>query len=150
MAILRTGYRHKSFGLLLLRIGIGVMFFFHGWPKLSGGPERWERLGQNMELFGMDFLPAFWGFMAGFAEAIGGALLALGLFFRPTCMLLLITMIVATTRHVVAGDGFGGYSHALEAAILFFSLLFIGPGKYSLDHQFFPKEKDRNKFIAAR
>jgi len=147
MAILRTSYKHKSFGLLLLRIGIGTMFFLHGWPKLSGGTATWEKIGQNMELLGIGFLPVFWGFMAAFAEAIGGLLLALGLLFRPVCLLLLITMVVATTKHVTAGDGFGGYSHALEAAILFLSLLFIGPGKYSLDHQLFPKLEDRSKFI---
>ena len=41
-------------------------------------------------------------------------------------------MIVASTRHLVAGDGFGKSSHAIEAAILFLSLLWIGPGRYRL------------------
>ena len=143
MAILRSRYSYKNMGLLLLRLGIGFMFILHGWPKMAGGPERWEVLGKNMALFGADFLPLFWGFMAAFAETVGGFLLMLGLFFRPVCVLLLITMLVATTRHVTAGDGFGGYSHALEAAILFFSLLFIGPGKYSLDKVIFPEKKNR-------
>ncbi|QCR21052.1 DoxX family protein [Pontibacter sp. SGAir0037] len=146
MSILRNLYRLRNMGLLLLRLGIGVMFVLHGWPKLEGGPERWAMLGENMQLLGIGFAPVFWGFMAGFAETVGGILLALGLFFRPTCALLLITMIVATTRHIVAGDGFGGYSHALEAAILFFSFLFIGPGKFSLDESIFPAHKDRSKF----
>ncbi|AKD01881.1 DoxX family protein [Pontibacter korlensis] len=145
MAILRSGYKNKNLGLLLLRLGIGVMFILHGWPKLAGGPERWEAIGQNMELFGMGFAPTFWGFMAAFAEVAGGLLIMLGLFFRTACILLLITMIVATTRHAVAGDGFGGYSHALEAAILFFSLLLIGPGKYSLDNRFFHQDKVRSR-----
>lgn len=146
MAIFRTRYKYKDVGLLVLRLGIGFMFILHGWPKLIGGPERWEAIGQNMALVGLDFAPVFWGFMAGFAEAVGGFLLMLGLFFRPVCVLLVITMLVATLRHATAGDGFGGYSHALEAAILFASLLLIGPGKYSLDRKFFPKEKDRSKF----
>lgn len=143
MAILRAGYKLRHFGLLLLRVGIGIMFILHGWPKLAGGPERWEAIGSSMEFFGIGFAPAFWGFMAGFAEAVGGFLLMLGFFFRPACILLLLTMLVATTKHVAAGDGFGGYSHALESAILFFSLLFIGPGKYSLDNKVFPKDKGR-------
>ncbi|TPE44270.1 DoxX family protein [Pontibacter mangrovi] len=149
MAILRAGYKSKNFGLLMLRVGIGVMFILHGWPKLAGGPERWEAVGQTMQLFHIGVAPAFWGFMAGFAEAVGGLLLMLGFLFRPACLLMLLTMLVATTRHALGGDGFGGYSHALEAAILFASLLFIGPGKYSLDHKYLQKDKTRpRKYFA--
>lgn len=147
MSLLRTRYSYKNTGLLLLRIGIGIMFMLHGWPKMTGGPERWAKLGANMQLLGIDFMPEFWGFMAAFAETAGGALLVLGLFFRPTVILLVITMLVATLRHAAAGDGFGGYSHALEAAILFFALYFIGPGRYSLDKQLFPN-KSRKTFQA--
>ncbi|PTX18996.1 putative oxidoreductase [Pontibacter mucosus] len=145
MAILRAGYKTKNFGLLLLRVGIGVMFILHGWPKMAGGMARWEAIGQNMQLLGIDFMPVFWGLMAAVAEVVGGGLLVLGFLFRPACALLLITMLVATLRHVAGGDGFGGYSHSLEAAILFASLLFIGPGKYSVDYKFFQKDKSRGR-----
>jgi putative oxidoreductase len=143
MAILRSRYSYKNIGLLLLRIGIGLMFILHGWPKMAGGPEKWDMLGKTMSLLGVNYLPVFWGFMAAFAETVGGLFLMLGLFFRPTCVLLLITMLVATLRHLLGGDGFGGYSHALESSILFFSLIFIGPGKYSLDRALFPVKGER-------
>lgn len=146
MAIFRSRYKYKDLGLLILRIGIGLMFILHGWPKLMGGPEKWEQIGKTMELVGIDFAPVFWGFMAGFAEVVGGALIMFGFFFRVACILLVITMLVATTHHITAGDGFGGYSHSLEAAILFFSLLFIGPGKYSLDKLIFPGKKERRLY----
>ncbi|RAU82445.1 DoxX family protein [Pontibacter arcticus] len=146
MMIIRHRYAAKNTGLLLLRVGIGFMFILHGWPKMMGGAPRWEMIGQSMELFGVGFAPMFWGFMAAFAETVGGLLLMLGLLFRPACFLLFITMLVAAAKHAFGGDGFGGYSHALEAAIVFFSLLFIGPGKYSLDYNFFRSEKDRNKY----
>lgn len=112
------------------------MFLVHGVPKLLGGPERWESLGNNMQYLGVTFLPAFWGFMAGFAEAVGGLCLILGIFYIPACILLTITMIVATIRHLATGDGIGGASHAIEAGILFFSLIFIGPGKYRISRKF--------------
>ncbi|MER2996993.1 DoxX family protein [Pontibacter populi] len=146
MALLRSRYKYKDFGLLILRLGIGLMFILHGWPKLTGGPEKWEQIGNTMQLLGINFAPVFWGFMAGFAEVVGGALIMLGFFYRIACALLVITMVVATLRHYTAGDGFGGYSHALEAAILFFSLLFIGPGKYSLDKAIFPNKKERRLY----
>ena len=143
MALFRYRYKYKDLGLLILRIGIGLMFILHGWPKLTGGPEKWEQIGKTMEIVGITFVPVFWGFMAAFAEVIGGALIMLGLFYKLACILLAITMLVATIRHATAGDGFGGYSHSLEAAILFFSLIFIGPGKYSLDKAILPNKKDR-------
>lgn len=143
MALFRYRYKYKDLGLLILRIGIGLMFILHGWPKLTGGPEKWEQIGTTMELLGVNFAPVFWGFMAGFAEVVGGALIMFGFFFRIACILLVITMLVASIRHMAAGDGFGGYSHALEAAILFLSLLFIGPGKFSLDKLILPSKKDR-------
>ena len=76
-------------GLLVLRLSIGLsMILFHGWGKISGGPERWRRIGGAMENFGIDFLPMFWGFMAGFTEFFGSVLIILGLFFRPAAALL--------------------------------------------------------------
>lgn len=146
MSLLRSRYSYKNTGLLLLRIGIGIMFMLHGWPKMEGGPEQWAKIGANMQLLGIDFMPELWGFMAAFAEVVGGALLVLGLFFRPTLILLIITMLVAALRHISAGDGFISYSHSLEAAILFFALLFIGPGRYSLDITLFPSNKNRATF----
>lgn len=124
--------KYKDFGLLLLRFGIGVMFILHGWGKLTGGPERWEALGGTMSFVGVTFAPAFFGFMAAFAEVFGGLFLLLGTFWRFSCFLLLCTMIVATAYHIGKGDPFPSLSHSIEAGILFLSLIFIGPGKYNL------------------
>ncbi|WPP48314.1 DoxX family protein [Catalinimonas niigatensis] len=119
-------------GLLILRIGIGMMFITHGAPKLWGGPEYWEAIGENMKYLGITFAPVFWGFMAGFAEAVGGLCLILGILYIPACLLLCITMIVASISHLAGGEGIGVASHAIEAAILFLSLIFIGSGKYRI------------------
>jgi len=126
-------YRHA--GLLMIRIGLGIMFMFHGAPKMFGGPERWAKLGMATGNFGIDFFPALWGFMAAFSEFFGGILLILGLFFRPACILLAITMIVAAGYHIGKGDGLLGASHAIENGIVLLSLILIGPGKISLDER---------------
>ena len=125
--------RFRDFGILLLRLGIGTMFLFHGWPLISGGPEKWQFLGKAMQNLGINFGFTFWGFMAAFSEFGGAILLIFGFLFRPAAFLLLITMIVATVFHFHKGDPFSVASHAIELGIVFLSLIFIGPGKYSVD-----------------
>lgn len=129
--------RWKDHGLLFARVGLGVMFVGHGWGKLTGGPERWAKVGSAMSNFGIEFGHTFWGFMAAFAEVGGGLLLAVGLLTRPALALLIVTMIVAAVRHLAAGDPFTKWSHATEAAIMFIGLFLIGPGRFSLDRRIF-------------
>jgi len=126
-------------GLLVLRVAIGISIFLHGLPKLTGGPEMWTQIGGSMSLLGINFAPTFWGFMAAFAESIGGILFALGLFFRPATLLLSGTMIVALVVHFSQGDSFMVYGHALDLLIVFVATLITGPGKYSFDARLFPR-----------
>ena len=120
--------------LLILRLGFGFMFLLYGWPKLFGGAQKWGEFGAAMANLGIHFAPAFWGFMAGFAMVAGAVCLILGVFFRPACVLLLFTMVVAVVFHLRKGDGILGAGHALEDGLVFFALSAIGPGKYSLEH----------------
>ncbi len=130
--------RYRDAGVLFMRVGLGFMFVGHGWGKLTGGPEKWEKIGGAMSTFGIDFMPVFWGFMAAFAEVFGGLALAAGLAMRPVLLVLLIpTMFVAAAKHLAAGDGFKGSSHAIELGIAFVGLFVVGPGKYSLDAKLF-------------
>ncbi len=133
--ILTAWDRYRDIGLLILRGGIGVMFMFHGWPKISGGPATWVGLGEAMATFGITAFPSFWGFLAAVSEFFGGLLLAAGLFVRPACMMMCATMVVASSMHLAQGDGILGASHAIEMGIVFFSMLFIGPGRYSIDER---------------
>lgn len=117
------------------------MMMLHGYPKLFGGPEMWTDLGTASQSVGIDFAPVFFGFMASITEFFGGLFLLLGLFFRPSLILLIIVMIVAAASHIAAGDGFVDTSHRVELAIVFISMLFTGPGEFSLDK----KLNDRNR-----
>lgn len=125
--------RYRDYGLLVIRVGVGVIFMFHGWPKITGGVEMWERLGGAMSVFGIGFAPVFWGFMAAFSEFFGGLLIALGLFSRPAAFLMFFTMVVASLMHITGGDGFSRFSHPLKLVFVFFGLILTGPGKYSID-----------------
>lgn len=133
MAIFDNLAKHKDFGLLIIRIGLGIMFIYHGAPKLAGGPEQWEKLGGSMKVVGIHFAPVVWGFLAAVTETFGGLLLMIGLLFRPVCILLVINLIVAALVHFSKGDGLFGAAHAIEDGIIFLGLIFIGPGLYSID-----------------
>jgi putative oxidoreductase len=125
--------RLKDVGLLIARVGFGLGFvYFHGWPKLVGGWDRLARTGDAIANFGITFAYEWWGLAAALAEAGGGLLVALGLLFRPAALAILAVMIVATTNHLVTGQGTP--AHAFKNAWLFAGLFLIGPGRYSLDH----------------
>lgn len=120
-------------GILFMRVGLGFMFVLHGWPKLAGGPEKWEQLGGAMGTLGINFAPTFWGFMAAITEFGGGILLALGLLTRPVLVGLIITMFVAAWMHFTKGDPFPRIAHPTELGITFAGLLLLGPGRFSID-----------------
>jgi putative oxidoreductase len=123
---------NKDLGILIFRIGIGAMFLFHGFPKITGGVEKWADLGESMSHLGISFAPVFWGFCAAIAEFGGGLLLITGIFFRPAIAGLLITMGVAAWMKFSTGGAFKDFAWPLEMAIIMLSFLFIGPGKYGL------------------
>jgi putative oxidoreductase len=126
---------YKNFGLLIIRIGLGIMFIFHGLPKLMGGEKEWRELGSATRYVGIHFLPVLWGLLCAVVETFGGFLLIPGLAFRPVCLLLLINLLVATASQLGQGGGVMDASHAIEDAIMFAGLLFVGPGRYSVDRK---------------
>jgi putative oxidoreductase len=124
---------YKNFGLLVIRAGLGVMFIYHGLPKLLGGPSKWEHLGTATGYVGIHFLPVVWGLLSACTETFGGFLLILGLAFRPVCLLLVIELVVAAIFTFGQSGSLGDATHAIEDAVTFAGLLFVGPGKYSMD-----------------
>lgn len=125
--------KYNDLALLFLRLGIGsLMIWLKGWPHLSGGVKQWAKLGNAMKQVEITFFPEVWGFIAAFAESVGCVFLILGLFFRPSALLLFLTMLIAAIMEARV-NSWGSAHHAMNLAVLFFALLFIGPGKYSVD-----------------
>ncbi|MGB0744261.1 MAG: DoxX family protein [Opitutales bacterium] len=126
---------NKDLGILILRVGIGVMFVLHGIPKLLGGPAGWEGLAR----FGLPFLPegiiaVTFGFAAMATEILGGLALALGMYTRVACASLAGIMLVAFSTKIGSVTGIGDFAKnagwPLELIIVFVALFFMGPGRY--------------------
>jgi len=123
---------YPDLALLLLRVGFGLyMAIGHGWGKITAGPEKWADLGGVMGIIGLDFAPAFWGFMAAISEFGAALLVALGLVTRPAALLVALTMAMAATMHLVTGNG--SPESALIYLVAFVAIMLYGPGKFSVD-----------------
>jgi putative oxidoreductase len=128
--------KHSSYrdtGILFLRLGFGIMFIFHGFPKIYGGVEKWAELGASMKHLGIYFLPAFWGFLSAFTEFAGGILLIMGLFTRVVAIFLFINMVVASIAVYSKSHDLMAAASPIEDTIVFFSLIFLGGGRFSID-----------------
>ena len=128
-----------SQGLLVLRVGIGLSFMAHGYPKLFMGGAAY--LAGAMAKAGIPggILGAY---LAGSAEFFGGIALVAGILFLPTTLIMAFNMFVALSFHLSSGDPFMTYSHALESLILFGALAIAGPGRYSLDRLLFCRQRE--------
>lgn len=127
----------KDFGLLLIRLGIGVcMFLMHGYDKIIGGPDTWKGTGGAMANLGITFVPVVWGFLAAFAESVGSILIVLGPLFRAVTLMLAFNMFVAIMMHLnlpadANNAGWRGAEKPLVYMIAYLGLFFTGPGRFA-------------------
>ncbi|MEZ6049590.1 MAG: DoxX family protein [Planctomycetaceae bacterium] len=126
----------KSFGLLVLRIGIGCFMLVHGIAKVQGYAEMSEAfpdpLGMGSEL----------SLIAAIGAEVGcSILLILGLFARVACLPLGFTMVIAHFL-VHATDEWKIKELSAVFLLVYVSLFFTGPGCFSMDKLLFGKKKD--------
>jgi putative oxidoreductase len=114
--------------LLALRVLMGVIFLYHGFPKIRD-------LKQNAENFNqMGFKPGIlWGTWIAFLEVFGGILLILGAFTAIFAMLFGFQMLVGAIWKATATDKkFADWSHDLLILGVALMLLSFGPGEVVL------------------
>lgn len=125
----------QPFGLLALRLALGIIFFTHGYPKLA-------HLGGGMqEFFIQHGLPGYFVYISGVLEVFGAVLLVLGLFARPAALLLAVEMAVAIWK-VHSSKGYLAvheYEFPLALAVACFALATVGAGAFSLDQPLFER-----------
>lgn len=123
-----------EYGLLLLRLVVGLLFAGHGAQKLfgwfgGGGPQGtaafFGSLGYRM--------PAVLAIVVGLSELGGGLLLATGL-LTPLASFLLATVMLNAIATVVFPKGLlGGWEFELTLLTVAIALAVTGPGEISLD-----------------
>lgn len=79
-------------GLLVLRLGMGLVMAYHGYMKVFHGQR--EMLMQGLVQWGWP-KPGLFSWLAALSEFLGGILIALGLFTRVGAFFVLFTMTVA-------------------------------------------------------
>ena len=128
----RNTHTPESYGILLLRVSLGLMFIAHSvvlkWLTfgLPGTAQYFESLG----------LPAALAYATFWAEFIGGVLLVLGVQSRWVALTLLPVLFGALWVH--AGNGWvfsnqgGGWEYPLYLIVLSVGQALLGDGAHAL------------------
>ena len=124
-----AGYRTWAFNLaaLILRIGGAVLMMPHGYDKLV----NFKQYSQNFMHF-LGFSGTVSLGLVVFAEFFCSILVILGLATRLAVIPLIIdTFVALAIAHNF--DFFGKGEHAALFLTIFLAILFVGPGKISVD-----------------
>jgi putative oxidoreductase len=125
----------KPLALLLLRVALGVIFIFHGYPKLTHS-QQW------VENFGHMGFPGYFAYIAAVLEVFGGATLIAGLFTRIVGLLLAIEMSVALVKvHGLLSNPANVHNceFPLVLCAASFALATVGAGLISIDQALFER-----------
>jgi putative oxidoreductase len=131
---MQTLEKLKPLALLLLRAAMGIIFMYHGYPKLFGHTR------EIMQTFVRLGFPGYFVYIAGVIEFFGGITLILGLFTRISALLLAGEMLIAAFHvHLPKGSvmDVNNYEFPMILAAAAFTLATVGAGMISLDHAIF-------------
>ena len=124
--------RLQPIALLSLRIALGIIFLYHGYPKLA------HPSAQMHGMFVEHGLPGYFMQVAGMIETFGGGLLIVGLFARPAALLLAIEMCVALWKvHSRSYLAVHEYEFPMALAAANFVIATVGAGLLSIDQFLF-------------
>jgi putative oxidoreductase len=126
--LLFKGY--PSLGLLLLRVGIGLMMMLgHGLDKLANFGQMAGKFPDPIGLGSEVSLG-----LAVLAEFFCSLFVLLGLYMRLALIPLIVTMLVAVLL-IHGDDPFSKQETALLYLVPYLTLLITGAGNYSLDYR---------------
>jgi len=123
-------FSYSDLGQLVLRLAVGLVFVLHGWPKLRD----FKNVSGWFESIGIR--PGkFWTAVVIFTEFIGGIALAFGFLTQIFAALMVVNMLVAIIKVKLAKERkfVGNFELDFMLAAAALALVFLGPGRWSLD-----------------
>ncbi len=124
--IISALFEHPGLGIFFIRVTLGIMMVYHGFPKILS----FFRFLENVEKMGFMY-PQILGTVAILSECIGGIFLVIGFHSRIAAFFIATTMSTAfffVHRH----DLFAKKELALVYMIMALCILFAGAGKMSI------------------
>jgi putative oxidoreductase len=137
----------KPLGLLLLRVAVGAIFIYHGYPKLFGHTR------DAMQSFAHLGLPGYFVYIAGIVEFFSGLMLVAGLFTRIAGLLLAGEMAVGLWRvHNIISNPMAvrNYELPLVLAVSTFALATVGAGLISFDQALFHEGRSSPRKVKSK
>lgn len=124
------------FGVLLLRLGLGSLIAYNGFPLLVSGMETYLRIGSTVSLVGISSFHILFGIASAVIQSVGGLFLILGILTRGIALLLSIIVGFALANLLINSNGIDSMVFAYaQINLALLSLVFIGPGRLSLDRR---------------
>jgi len=124
--------KQYAWGLLLLRLVLGLSFAMHGYAKFSGGIENTSSWFESIGL------PGILAYGVALLEVMGGLALMAGLATRLLGAFYVIVMLVAIIKVKLVAGYVDGYELELIFLTISLALLISGGGHYSIDRALFP------------
>lgn len=129
----------QPYGVLLLRLVLGVAMVYNGWEKVvPSGAVTHGSLLRAMDHYSHYIaslgMPYWLGYVSACTEFFGGMFLVVGLLTRFVAFLVAVNMLVALAM-VNVRHGYAGSEYSLALFAIAVMLLLAGPGRPSLDRR---------------
>lgn len=117
--------RYYEWGLVFLRVVLGIIFLAHGLQKVTA-------IDGIIKFFGAIGLPAAFAYVVAFIETVGGVCLILGLFTRAAAAGIGLVLLGAIFKVKLGKGLLGGYELDLSLLAMSVALVLSGSNTLSL------------------
>jgi putative oxidoreductase len=136
--------KYEKYTVLFIRVSLLFVLFARGRAKLEWWVARREGLWEAMATYWITFFPAFWWFLAAYAESIWTIFIALWLFTRYNAFLLAFTMLTVLLVKITGDPWIEKLSEIGAPVFIFvasFAVMLTWAGKiWNLEKMLFGKE----------
>jgi len=123
-------WTNADIGLLIVRIALGGIIFFHGFHKITHG------IADQFQILANNGIPGVFIYFVYVSEVLAPVLIVLGIFTRLSSLSIFVTMIVIfyALPFPIGMDEHGAMNIESQLYFLLLSvaLFFTGPGRYTL------------------